>query len=85
MCLPLGIELPDLAAARHEALRIACSKIQEQQNEFWANGGDWQMIVSDERNLTLFALTFYVTNAPVTAFTDVRKGTSLPLPIKRES
>lgn len=57
-----GTELPDLTAARREALRFAGSLLAEQHDRFWATG-EWRMRVTDERDLTQFELTFFATDA----------------------
>lgn len=60
-----GTELPNLEAARHEAVKLAGLLLQENAAEFW-NGEQWDMDVTDERGLILFTLTFLATNAPST-------------------
>ena len=58
------VDLPDLASVRREAVRTACSLIEEESGTFWENGGEWEMTVTDERGLTMFSLIFLATNAP---------------------
>lgn len=60
-----GIELPDLAAARREAVRYAAALLGELGDGFW-DGGDWQMVVKDARGLVLFTLHFMAINAAAT-------------------
>jgi hypothetical protein len=60
-----GTVLPDLAAARAEALRFTGALLGEAQNQFW-EGTDWTMNVTDEMGLTLFNLAFQATMAPAT-------------------
>lgn len=59
-----GTELPDLGAARREAVRFAGALLADQPEAFWGTG-EWKMRVSDDRNLTLFTLLFLATDAPV--------------------
>lgn len=58
-----GTELPDLDAARHEAVRFAGTLLIEKPDTFWA-AGEWTMRVTDHRDLTLFQLTFFATSSP---------------------
>lgn len=58
-----GTELPNLEAARKEAVRFSGALLIDHSTEFW-NTGQWQMRVTDDANLTLFQLTFYATDAP---------------------
>jgi hypothetical protein len=61
---PQCLDLPDLKAARCEAVKAACTTLMQCSEGFWENGGDWQMTVTDERGLTLFTLIFYAADAP---------------------
>lgn len=58
-----GTVLPDLAAARREALRFAGSLLAEVPETFWS-GGEWLLTVADDTRLTLFELRFVATDAP---------------------
>ena len=58
-----GTELPDLAAARREALRFTSALLGEVESRFW-DGHDWQMTVTDPGGITLFTLAFVATDAP---------------------
>ena len=60
-----GTELPDLTAARQEAVRFAGSLLAEHHERFWATG-EWRLRVADERDLTLFDLTFFAVDAAAT-------------------
>ena len=62
---PFGLEIRDVDALRHIALKTACGMVQERTSDFWASGGEWQMTVTDDRGMTLFILTFFATEAPV--------------------
>lgn len=62
---PFGLEITDLDAVRHIALKTACGIVREHTSDFWANGGEWQMSVTDDCGMTLFILTFFATEAPV--------------------
>lgn len=55
---PIGTELPDLKAARVEAVRAAGSMINEAQESFWQHATPWNMHVTDSDNLLLFTLEF---------------------------
>lgn len=59
-----GTELPDLAAARAQAVQFAGSLLADQPETFWASG-EWHLQVTDEAGLSLFQLTFFATEAPV--------------------
>ena len=61
---PAFLDLPNLNAARVEAVKAACTLLGDSPDDFWSSGGDWQMTVTDERGLTLFTLIFYAANAP---------------------
>lgn len=58
-----GTELSDLSAARTEATRFLGGLLTNHADEFW-NTGEWEMRVTDDKDLTLFQLTFYATDAP---------------------
>ena len=58
----VGMELPDVAEAKCEAVRYAGRLICDHAGEFW-DAGQWNMTVSDERGLTLFALHLSGTEA----------------------
>ena len=60
----MAVDLPNMNAAREEALKTACGILAERTSDFWENGGEWQMTVADERGMTLFLLTLYATDAP---------------------
>ena len=62
---PDGIELPDLGAARIEAVRYASEWLHDHPDEIWRDGS-LQVTVSDERSLSLFMVTVITTNAPTT-------------------
>lgn len=59
----LGAELPDLAAAKCEAVRYAGRLICEEADKFW-DTADFTMTVTDENGLVLFSLTLSGTEAP---------------------
>ena len=58
-----GTELPDLAAARHAAVRFAAELLRDHPDEFW-NGEDWSMDVADADGLLFFTLMFSAFDAP---------------------
>jgi hypothetical protein len=57
------IDLPDLAAAKCEALRYASNMVCDQQERFW-NAREFQLTVTDQTGLALFALTISGIEAP---------------------
>ena len=58
-----GTELPDLAAARREAVRFASSLLADKPDKFW-DSSEWTLRVADQTDLTLFELTFFATESP---------------------
>ncbi len=50
-----GLELPDLAAAKCEALEFAARHICDAANAFW-DREEWLLTVTDEKGLTLMQL-----------------------------
>jgi hypothetical protein len=58
-----GTELPDLDAARAEALRFTGALLSDGDKGFW-DGAEWSMRVTDHEDLTLFELRFLATDAP---------------------
>lgn len=58
-----GIELPDLAAAREEAVAHFGEMLQTNAGAF--NGrNDWQITVTDHRGLTLLTFSFFMGMSP---------------------
>jgi hypothetical protein len=60
---PGGFELPDLAAAKCEAIQMAGRIICDAAGAFW-DRAEWSMTVTDESGLTLFNLQIVGTDAP---------------------
>lgn len=60
---PVGIELPDLDAAKREASRYAGEMLRDNPDAIWKNTG-WMMVVSNVQGMTLFVLHFLATAAP---------------------
>ncbi|MFT8246625.1 DUF6894 family protein [Roseomonas sp. BN140053] len=60
-----GTELPDLTAAKVEAVRLAAKTLTQHAETFWTEG-EWTLQVTDHTGLTLFVLTFLATEAPAT-------------------
>jgi hypothetical protein len=58
-----GTELVDLDAARREAIRFTSALLLEKPDAFWDHG-EWTMRVTNDRDLTLFTLTFLASDAP---------------------
>lgn len=67
-----GTDLPDIRAARREAVRFSGSLLAKAADTFW-DGQEWHMRVTDESDLTLFTLMFIGTDGaysdPVTTGT----------------
>lgn len=61
-----GIALPDLQAARRQALQLAGELLRDQGENFW-NGEDWKVEVTDAANLVLFTILFAAFDAPAIA------------------
>ncbi|TPI74955.1 hypothetical protein [Mesorhizobium sp. B2-8-9] len=53
-----GVDLPDLDAARQEAVRAAGEMINESKQSFWEHMTPWIMNVTDGQNHLLFTLQF---------------------------
>lgn len=53
-----GTELPDVEAARAEAVALAGALLRELDGEFWAHGRRWTMHVTDDQGRLLFSLHF---------------------------
>jgi len=60
-----GTELPDLASARNEAVRLAGALLRDSPETF-RTGEEWHMDVFDDAGLLQFTLTFFATDAPAT-------------------
>ena len=60
-----GTELADLGAARREAARFAGALLAEESEDLW-NAEHCTVRVTDDKQLTLFQLTFFATAAPAT-------------------
>jgi hypothetical protein len=59
---PEGTVLPDIEAARHEAIRLAGRLLDDHPAEFW-DRGEWCVIVTDDAGRELFKLNFFATSA----------------------
>ena len=55
---PIGSELPDLAAARSEAVEASGSILADLDGDFWKSGRPWVMSVTGETGQLLFSLHF---------------------------
>ena len=53
-----GIDLPDLHAARREAVRAAGEMIDDARQSFWEHLTPWNMHVTDAKDRLLFTLQF---------------------------
>ncbi|MBP0446696.1 hypothetical protein J8J14_18120 [Roseomonas sp. SSH11] len=60
-----GTELPDLLAARVNAVKLAGEILKHHAETFWTEG-EWSLKVTDESGLTLFTLYFLAVEAPIT-------------------
>jgi hypothetical protein len=58
-----GLELPDLTAAKVEAVRSSAEMLKDHALTFW-NVGEWSFEVTDDTGLTLFILYFTAIEAP---------------------
>jgi len=64
-----GLELPDLEAARKEAIRAASDALRDGPGPYLWSGKPWRMWVTDRRlpaGKTLFTLHFSLTQGDVT-------------------
>ena len=68
----LGMDLPDIAAAKCEAVRYAGKLICEEADRFW-DKADFTMAITDEAGLVLFSLILSGVDAPV-----IRVGPQIP-------
>jgi len=59
----VGEVLPDIAAARRQAVQVLSEMLSEQPDRFWGEG-QLEVVVADETNLTLFVLNVTATPAP---------------------
>jgi hypothetical protein len=62
-----GAVLPDIAAARRQAVQVLSEMLREQPDRFWRDG-QLEVIVADETDLTLFVLNVSATLAPSVGF-----------------
>ena len=60
-----GTELANLDVAKREAVRFAGALLAEKPETFW-QASEWTMRVTDDRDLTLFQLTFFASGSPAT-------------------
>ena len=51
----VGVELPDMARARHEAVQLLGADLNDHPDAFW-DDEEWKIGVSDENGLVLFTL-----------------------------
>jgi hypothetical protein len=61
-----GTDLPDLDAARVEAVRLSGEMLRDHAKQFW-NGEEWKLEITDEAGLLLFTLVFVAFNAASTS------------------
>ncbi len=55
---PTGVELPDLSAARAEAVKASGTILADLDGDFWKIGSPWVMSVTGETGQLLFSLHF---------------------------
>jgi hypothetical protein len=60
----VGSDLPDLAAARAEAVRRISDILNQGAADFWS-GAPWNINVSDSKGLTLFTIMCLATTSPL--------------------
>ena len=58
-----GADLPSLAAAKCEAMKIAAKIICEDVSDFW-DRAEWCLTVTDQTGLTMFQLQVIGTESP---------------------
>ena len=58
----VGTDLPDIEAARVQAVVLSGGLLQERPSKFW-DGEEWRLEVREGQTI-LFALTFMATNSP---------------------
>ena len=63
---PDGTELPNVQAARVEAVKLAGRLLLDEPDTFW-EGSDWHVEVTNDRGLILFRLDFMATEAAAAA------------------
>jgi hypothetical protein len=63
---PDGTELPNIPAARVEAVKLAGRLLLDEPNTFW-EGSDWHVEVTNDRGLIFFRLDFMATEAAAAA------------------
>jgi hypothetical protein len=68
-----GLELPNLKAARAEAVKAAGSMIRDEDESSLERSSAWQMAVTDEADQLMFTLRFSldVPTGPITYLPDV--------------
>jgi hypothetical protein len=59
-----GTMLPDIDAAREEAVRLSGGLLKDHAKEFWSSQ-PWLMEVQDQAEALLFTLRFSATDGPV--------------------
>lgn len=67
-----GEELSSLSSARVEAVKLLAELLREQAEDFWATS-NFDLTVTDDRGLTLFALTVNGVIAPAGRSTGGRR------------
>ena len=60
----IGSDLPDLGAARTEAVRRITDILNQGAADFWT-GTPWNINVSDANGLTLFTIMLLATTSPL--------------------
>lgn len=60
-----GAELPDLASARSEAVRLA-GRLLDDDPQLFCRTGHWSVVVTDEAGLALFGLDIRAWDGPTT-------------------
>ena len=75
---PSGTELPDIQAARVEAVQAAGEMINEKGQSFWEHMTPWVMNVTDSNKRLLFTLEFVAKVPSGEAFyaPEIQTGTS---------
>jgi hypothetical protein len=66
----VGVDLPNLHAARVQALVLAGGLLNEDPEKF-LDGDEWQTEVRDEHGLTFFTFAFVATDAPAASVSPI--------------
>jgi hypothetical protein len=77
-----GSDLPDIAAARIEAVSVAGTMLRDHAGNFWETG-EWRVVVTDEARVVLFSICCQALAAPTPAFIYAPKTGPTPFYVGR--